>query len=178
MPCEERRDTDVRYLSPCYYPMVHFFHGPQILSHTSSGRKKWRVRLSQFNRLRNDGLPSLSDNSKLICFSSGAPFGMQPGHLPRPSAFNDVTATSIYWTLAVSGEEDKKIIAVTGGCKLINYQTLCWGLDRCCFIYCSQVMLVAGTKMIPILTMKKLRPWKVKDLISLSLSSLSYLTSG
>lgn len=54
--------------------------------------------------------PSPSDNdAKLICFGSGAPFGMKPGHLPKLSAFNCVTATSIYWTLAVSGEKDKKI---------------------------------------------------------------------
>lgn len=88
---------DVRYLSQCYYPMTHSFHGPRILPHISSGRKKWRVRLSEFNRLRNDGPPSPSDNdAKLICFGSGAPFGMKPGHLPKLSAFNCVTATSIY----------------------------------------------------------------------------------
>lgn len=88
---------DVRYLSQCYYPMTHSFHRPRILPHISSGRKKWRVRLSEFNRLRNDGPPSPSDNdAKLICFGSGAPFGMKPGHLPKLSAFNCVTAASIY----------------------------------------------------------------------------------
>lgn len=88
---------DVRYLSQCYYPMTHSFHGPRILTHISSGRKKWRVRLSEFNRLRNDGRPSLSDNdAKLVCFGSDAPFGTKPGHLSKLSAFNFVTATSIY----------------------------------------------------------------------------------
>ena len=58
---EETRDLEARYLSPYNYPMTCFFYKRRSAATYLLNQRRRRERLSQLDRLGNDGPEWLSD---------------------------------------------------------------------------------------------------------------------
>ena len=93
---EETRDLEARYLSPYNYPMTCFFYKRRSAATYLLNQRRRRERLSQLDRLGNDGPEWLSDTWD------------KTWQLPRLPAFPCVMATGICLSLAVPGDKDKE----------------------------------------------------------------------